>query len=99
MIIGGKERKYKIGVNATILVCEKLDIDLNELTEYSQKNPFLIMRTVVWAGLKSGGEEVSEEQVGDWLDELGFEEGMKCVDVFFKDLLGEEKKKKKAVKK
>jgi len=75
--IGGKKRPFKMGMNASYLICEELKIPLEKLGDaLSNANIGKNVTVVLWAGLYAGCKtdkipvDFDRWDVGDWVDEF-----------------------------
>ena len=80
MVIGGKERPLKFGINQTDLFCEARGIKLKDyytLLAKFETGDYMFgdIRDLVWSALKDGARQAGEEfefdrmQVGDLMDD------------------------------
>ena len=81
MIIGGKERPIKIGLNQSIIYCELRGISITKMNDDFVKlangsGTGAEVRDLIWSALKDGARkakepfEVDNFEVGDWLEEM-----------------------------
>lgn len=75
--IGGKQRPFKMGMNASYLICEELKIPIEKLGEaIGSENMVKNIIVIIWAGLYAGCKydkidvDFDRWDVGNWIDDL-----------------------------
>ncbi len=70
--LGGKERRLRYDLNAISLIGDRLELSgrLNNLAAdlLGKPLPLSALRTIVWAGLVWDQPDLTEEDVGSWID-------------------------------
>lgn len=73
LTLGGKERILRYDLNAVAEIGDRLDLQVRiaSLGEdiFSKPLPLSALRTVIWAGLIHAEPDLTEQQVGSWIDE------------------------------
>ena len=76
--LGGKERELRLDLNAIAAICDKLKLTgrLNNLAEdlLGKPLPVSAIRTLLWAALIWNDPDLTEEEVGSWVDLDNFAE-------------------------
>ena len=94
--LGGKTRQLRYDFNALVALEDALDISISEIGKLMSGSVRLKdLRSIVWAGLLHDNEEVTEKEVGGWLelsvlgdvaDKVG-----QAINIAFPDVPGESK--------
>jgi hypothetical protein len=103
MIIGGKDRPIKIGINQSIEYCTLRGCTITQMNNdlegvASGGMDISVLRDFIWSALKDGARVAKQEfdvdtyTVGDWLEELDDQQ----MEQFFKDLVASMPKGKKS---
>ena len=67
--LGGKTKHLRYTFNALVALEEKLGCSLSDIgTLLTGSVSVTKLRTLIWAGLIHDDKELTEEQVGEWLD-------------------------------
>src|SRR5688572_1402738 len=83
--IGGKTRGFKFGTYSMSITCQKENCTLGELIlKLDDAQPLTVLHVIYGAAVafaksKKQTVDFDESDVSDWLDELGFETGMKLL--------------------
>lgn len=110
VVIGGKKRPVKFGTNQTILFCQQRGITLKQYAETFDSKRLkaldidpAIMRDLYWSALVDGarykktGEEITPDDVGDWMDTSANDVGEQILEAYLDraraDMEDEAKKK------
>jgi hypothetical protein len=86
--MGGKARVLKFGTNATALFCQLHNIGLGDFASYfsPERMTPAHYRDLIYCALASGarktGVDFTNEDVGDWLDEMTEDQIAGIFDVF-----------------
>ena len=75
ILIGGKKRPFKFGINAARVFCKETGKSINDLNDIAETDLDAIV-SILYAGLfhgaKAAGKEVDFDswQVGEWMDDM-----------------------------
>ncbi len=90
LLLGGEVRNLKFGRMTVLKYAGEIVDDPMELfsAELSPKKAYTRIFAFVYAGLRSAGNDVTPEQVDEWVQDMGYEDGASILKVVGEAMLG-----------